>query len=77
MTYIWTLQWCRYKNKPPQKTGKKNNTWNSYFSFYKIINVRPSNIFYIIKCSWVAADMEVNESIFELSTYFSEFSATF
>jgi hypothetical protein len=64
------------KNKSHRKL-ENNNTWNSYFRFCKIITVRPRNIFYIIKFSWVAADMEVNESIFEFSTYFSEFSATF
>jgi len=64
------------KNKPHRKL-ENNNTWNSYFRFYQIIIVRPRNNFYIIKFSWVAADVEVNGSIFELTTYFSEFSATF
>jgi hypothetical protein len=64
------------KNKAHRKLSN-NNTWNSYFRFYKIITVIPRNIFYIIKFSWVPADVVVNESIFELSTHFSEFRATF
>jgi hypothetical protein len=64
------------ENKSHRKL-ENNNTWKSYFRFYKIITVRPRNIFCIIKLSRVAADMEVHESIFELSAYFSEVSAPF
>jgi hypothetical protein len=64
-------------NNKPNRKLENNDSWNGYFRFYKIITVRPRNIFYFIRFSWLGADTEVSESIFELSAYFSEFCATF
>jgi hypothetical protein len=75
----WILYWyCSgVGNNKPNRKLENNNRWNGYFGFYKIITVRPRNISCITKFSCLAADTEVNESIFKLSAYFSKFCATF
>lgn len=64
-------------NNKSQRKLENNNSWKSYFRFYKIITVGPRNIFCIIKFPRIAPDTEVNESIFELSTHLADLAQLF